>query len=339
MSNAVTIRDVAKRAGVSIATVSRVLNNTSNVKEDKRQRVEEAIRALRFTPNAIARSLHRKKTGGLGVILPYVEGEFFSEFLRSVDQTSQKNGRFLMISSSHRSKDSMVLAMKSMRARVDGLVIMAPEMDEDILEVLVALRIPAVFVNTLTESMPFETINYDNYQGGYLATEHLLKLGHRKIAMLKGPEMSFDANERLRGYREALHAYGIPLRTEWELPGDFSLEAGYEAANTLRSMHCMPTAVFGANDQSLIALTSVLRDSGLSIPKDISFVGFDDIPSARYVSPPLTSIHVPIYEMGSMSIQRIIDLEETEATTFQHTTLEVELVVRESTAPPDPSRA
>lgn len=331
---ATTIRDVAKRAGVSISTVSRVLNNTVPVADDKRRRVEEAAEALGYTPNQVARSLLKKETGGLGVLLPYVSGEFFAEFLNGIDQATQQNGCFLMISASHRSADELKVALQGMHQRVDGLIIMAPAAEAAMLETLLPSATPYLLVNTDVAGLPFDALNFDNCRGGYLATEHLLALGHRRIAMLKGPESAFDARERLRGYHEALRAYGVEPDPALEIPGNFSPEAGFQAAETLLGMVPRPTAVFCANDQSAMTLISALQNRGLTVPEALSVVGFDDIPSARYGSPPLTSVHVPIRELGEQTIERLLEIVRGDdgAEPLQRV-LPVELVVRASTAP------
>ena len=329
-----TIRDVARRAGVSIATVSRVLNATTPVAEDKRRRVVAAAEALGYTPNEVARSLLGKATGGLGVLLPSVSGEFFSEFLNGLDRATHQNGFFLMISTSHRNLDEMSVALKSLHRRVDGLITMAPEGDAAQLRALLPERAPCVLVNTDAEGLACDAFNFDNYRGGFLATEHLLSLGHRRIAMLKGPARAFDARERLRGYRAALRAYGQEPAPELEITGDYTSEAGKRAAETLLAMDPRPTAVFAANDQSALALIGALQNEGLSVPEALSVVGFDDIPSVRYASPPLTSIHVPIRDVAMRAVERLVERVRDRHAVPQQRVLPVELVVRQSTAPP-----
>lgn len=332
MSRTITIRDVARLADVSISTVSRVINTPSKVKPDKRTKVQEAIRTLGFSPNQVARSLLKKETGGLGVILPYVGGEFFSEFLTSIDKAAQEAGKFLLISTSHRNSEGMRNALLNMRSRVDGVMVMASDGTPEILQSLESGSKPVVFVNTNTLNIPgLETINFNNFDGAYKATQHLIQLGHTRIAMLKGPSHSFDACERHRGYRQALIDHGIGVCEDREIPGDFTPEAGYEAARVLIELSPRPTAVFGANDQSTIALMSVLRNLDISIPSDVSVVGFDDIPAAQYAAPPLTSVRVPIWEIGEMAIERLLQLVHEKGSQRQHHSFPVELVEREST--------
>ena len=329
----VTIRDVARRAGVSISTVSRVLNDTCPVHEDKRRRVSEAVAALGYVPNQVARSLQRKETGGLGVLLPYVSGEFFSELLYGIDRTTRRLGFFLMISTSHGSLDEMQAALRGMHQRVDGLLIMAPEGEGAGLGDLLPDETPVVLVNTPANGTAYDALTFDNYRGGFLATSHLIELGHRRIAMLTGPDWAHDARERLRGYRDALAAHGLPRNPDYELDGDFSPEAGHGAAERLLALQPRPTAVFCANDQSALAMTAALRNAGLAVPDDLSLVGFDDIPSARYASPPLSTIRVPIRELGVAAVERLVALVRGVDGAARRDILPVELVVRGSTAP------
>lgn len=328
----VTIRDVARRAGVSISTVSRVLNDTCPVQEDKRRRVREAVKILGYAPNPVARSLLRKETGGLGVLLPYVSGEFFSELLYGIDRTTRQLGFFLMISTSHGSPEELRAALRGMRRRVDGLLIMAPEGEGAVLGDLLPDETPVVLINTPATGTAYDALSFDNYRGGFLATAHLLEQGHRRIAMLKGPAWAHDARERLRGYREALVASGLAPSPEYELAGDYSPEAGHAAAEQVLALQPRPTAVFAANDQSALAMIAALRNAGVAVPGDLSLVGFDDIPSARFASPSLTTVRVPIRELGVAAVQRLVVLLRGHSGPVQQDTLPVELVVRGSTA-------
>ncbi len=324
-----TIRDVAKRAGVSIATVSRVLNNTAQVKDEKRLRVEEAVRALGFVPNQTARSLVQKKTKGVGVLLPSLGGEFFSEFLHGIDEASREYGRFVLISASHGSLEELDLALIGMRQRVDGLIIMSPEIDGSAIRTLIPDDTPTILVNGDERTVPFDTIKFDNRRGAYLATRHLLELGHRTIAVLKGIKLAYDSQERLQGFREALLEYGIQPAPQLELEGHYSPQGGYEACDALLALNPAPSAIFCANDQSAIGLMGALQNAGKKIPGDISVVGFDDIPGARFTSPPLTTVRVGIRQLGILAIKRLIEIDRESSP--EHQVLPVELVIRHST--------
>lgn len=330
-----TIRDVAHASGVSISTVSRVLNNTCAVNEDKRQQVLDAAKALNYSPNPAARSLLGKKTGGIGVLLPFVSGEFFSEFLGGLDQGAQDNNCFLMISTSHRHQDEFRAAMRAMDKRVDGLIIMAPELDAMEAESIPRPDRPVVFVNTEIDQRPFDAINFDNYGGSYAITQHLLDLGHKTIALIKGPADARDARERIRGYRAAMVEAGLWDETNLEFQGGFTQEAGYATAKEIVKKKPRPTAIMGANDYCAIGVLSALHEAGISIPEEVAVTGFDGLPSTQYTSPPLTSVRVPVREIGLMAINRLIermrDVEIAGGTWRE--IVPVELIKRESSSP------
>lgn len=329
---AITIRDVARQARVSVATVSRVLNNTARVNEEKRQRVEKAVLELGFTPNQMARGLVQKKTGGLGVLLPSVGGEFFAEFLKGVDVTARDHGYFLMISAFHGSLAEMEVVLRGMRLWIDGLIVLAPDGGEEAFMQLDFGQNPVIVINGNAATSAYDTVNFDNYRGGFLATQHLLELGHRRIAMLKGPSAIYDAGERLRGYRDALLAHNIEPDERLEMAGDFSSARGYQAAEELLAMDAKPTAVFCVNDQSAIGLMAALLEAGIQVPKDISIVGFDGIPATQYSSPSLTTVRAGIRQLGIRTIERFLEITQEEQSDPRHIVLPAELAIRQSTA-------
>ena len=329
---AATIHDVAELAGVSISTVSRVLNKSARVNDDKRKRVEKAAEQLGYQPNPLARGLLKKKTGGIGVLLPFVSGEFFSNFLRGIDLRTQEEGLFLMISTSHRKTAGMQKGIRSFQQRVDGLILMATEFEQAHIRSLVDADMPIVLVNSEVQDLELDVINFDNYDGGYKATEHLIKSGHQRIATLKGPDRAYDARERLRGYRDALRAHGMATKQEWEIQADFSYEGGWHAAEQFSQLNPLPTAVFGGNDDSALAFMAAMQSKGFDIPKDIAIVGFDDISSTQYNSPPLSSIHVPVREMGMAALDLLLARIRGKNTERVQTLLPVHLNARGSSS-------
>ncbi len=336
---AITIRDVAAYAGVSISTVSRVLNDTCAVRPDKRKRVEEAVATLGYTPNPAARSLLKRETGGLGILLPFIGGEFFSEFLESIDLVARKHGFFLMISTSHRNEEEFKAVLRSMYRRVDGLLVMAPEMVTRDLFNLAWKAGPTVFVNTNVDMPNAQVFNFDNFGGIYTMTRHLLELGHRRLAFIKGPEAAYDAHERLEGFRAAVAEY--PDVTAYELLArpekdhdSYSQEAGYLAGCQALGLAERPTAIVGANDQTAIGAIRALSKAGVRVPEECSVTGFDDVPSARYTTPPLTTVHVPLREVGRRAIEALIGQIRGLPSTGTPGLITVEPVLRQSTAPP-----
>lgn len=299
----VTIRDVAERAKVSISTVSRVLNDTCNVHEDKRIRVLEAAAELGYTPNPAAQSLHSMKTGAIGILLPYVSGEFFAELLNGIDAAAQEGGRLLLISTSHNSEDELEAALRGMYRRVDGILVMAPVTTADAVLKRAPHDIPVVFMNTRTERSDIPLITFDNYSGMRSMTEHLIARGHTRIGFITGPATAFDAQERFRGYREALKAAGIAFSEDLVVDGQYTQRAGYDGTKHLLRLETRPTAIMTSNDDAALGAMSALREAQLRIPEDVALCGFDDIPSAAFTVPSLTTVHVPVRELGKQSVE------------------------------------
>jgi len=329
----VTIRDVARQAGVSISTVSRVLNDTCPVREDKRRSVIEASRLLGYRPNPAARSLLGKKVGGLGVLLPYVSGEFFTELLHGLDVAAQESKFFLVISTSHGVVDEFKAAIQAMHKRVDGMIVMAPELAADDMASIAKSGTPVSFVNTYVDGLDADVFNFDNYGGAFAVTQHLTALGHRRIAIIKGPSGAGDARERLRGYRAAMAEAGVSDTRRLEFDGDYTQAAGFAAAELIVQTAPRPTAIVAANDYCAAGAISALNDAGLAIPDEVAVTGFDDVPSSQYTLPPLTTVRVPIREFGYQVFRRLVarlegQVEEDE---FRQQVLPVELVVRGST--------
>jgi LacI family transcriptional regulator len=303
----VTIKDVAREAGVSIATVSRVLNNSGPVREETRRRIAEVARRLRYVPDGAARSLITRRTNTLGVLLPDLYGEFFSEVIRGVDRAARLNAYHLLVSCSHDDRAEIEAAVRAMRGRVDGLVVMSPDVDAAALAANLPEGLPVVLLNSAVEGGAYDSLAVDNYGGAYAMVRHLAGRGHRRIASITGSERNHDARERLRGYRAALRDAGLERRPEWELAGDFTESSGFEAARRLLELEPRPTAVFAANDSMAIGAICALRQGGLRVPQDVAVAGFDDIPIARYVDPPLTTVHVSISELGARAVERLLE--------------------------------
>lgn len=301
-----TIRDVARAASVSVATVSRALNDSGPVHDDTRQRVYDAAENLRFTPHGAARSLITSRTSTLGVLLPDLYGEFFSEIIRGIDRGAQRAGYQLLLSSARNARDEIHGAFRAMYGRVDGLILMAP--DVELAEMFAERRdgTPIVFINSPVTSEDARLITIDNHGGAYQMVTHLLQKGHERIAIIQGAGRNHDAAERLRGYRDALDHNGVARDAKWELHGDFSEAAGYRAARAMLKLEPRPTAVFAANDAMAIGALSALREEGVVVPHDVAVAGFDDIPIARYVSPPLSSVHVPIAQLGERAMELLL---------------------------------
>ncbi len=328
--------DVARKAGVSVATVSRCFNDSGPVGEQTRLRIERVAEELRFVPNRAAQSLRAVRTHTLGVVVPDLHGAFFSELLRGLDQAARAHRYHLLVAGSHGSKDEIRAALRSMSGRVDGLVVMNPDVSAFTIEANLPPRLPVVLLGERDRpaSENLDTLGIDNAAGAAAMTRHLLGLGHQRIAHLAGTASNHDAAERLRAYRETMAAAGLST-DGLVFEGDFTEEAGYRAGERLAGLDARPTAVFAANDAMAVGAISALRAHGLRIPNDVAVGGFDDIPLARYLSPPLTSVHVPIDELGARAVERLgVAIEADTPLPSRQVTLPTTLVVRASCGAP-----
>jgi len=330
-----TIRDVARAAGVSVATVSRALNGADNVLPDTKQRILDAARALRFTPSGAARSLITRRTDTIGALLPDLHGEYFSEFIRGIDQAARARGLHLLVSSSHGNADEAAAALRAMNGRVDGLLVMSPHADADFLSHNLPANLPAVMVNTHIDLPGHAAFVVDNFGGARTMTRHLASAGRKRIAFIGGPEGNHESQERLRGYRDGLRTGAREMVFE----GDFTQESGWSAGRRIAQSKPRPDAVFAANDMMAIGCLAALGEAGLRVPDDVALAGFDDIPIARYVAPSLTTIRVPISGLGTAALDALCKAVETpQAKASRTTVLPVELVVRNSCGAGPPAR-
>jgi LacI family transcriptional regulator len=327
-----TIKDVAGKAGVSIATVSRALNGSPLVTDETRGKIIKLANELKYTPNMMARGLMLKKSETIGVILPDLHGDFFSEVMKGIDEIARENGYHILVSSSHSDKTEIESMLKVMRSgRVDGLIIMSPHLDSTSLNDYITDDLPVVLLNCSIGEKANESIIIDNFNGAKEMVRHLIKHGHKRIAIIKGEENNFDAEERLKGYRSALYDAGLELNPKLELPGNFNEETGYTAMKKILNLKPRPTAVFASNDAMAIGAISAIQGKGLRIPEDIAIGGFDDVPITKYLKPSLSSVHVPIYDLGTNAASKLIRLIKNENNIPEEKiVLRTTLIVRES---------
>lgn len=322
-----TIRDVARVAGVSVATVSRALNGANNVLPGTKARILEAAAELRFAPSGAARSLITRRTDTIGALLPDLHGEYFSELIRGVDQAAQARGLHLLVSSSHGDAQAAATALRAMNGRVDGLIVMSPHADADLLQRNLPVSLPAVLLNSGIELPDLPNFDVDNFGGALSMTRHLVERGARRIAFIGGPSANHEARERLRGYQAALPPGAEYLVFE----GDFGEESGRAAGARIARSQVRPDAVFAANDMMAIGCLGALLDAGLRVPEDLLLAGFDDIPTARYVAPALSTVRVGIAELGRRALEGLVGSIETPAPgSARHETIPTQLVIRRS---------
>jgi LacI family transcriptional regulator len=302
-----TIRDVARECDVSIATVSRVFNDSPLVSETTRQRVVAAASRIGYWPNGIARSLITSRTHALGVLLPDLHGEFFSELLHGIDLAARVRGYHLLVSRFGARREELVGALRTMRGRVEGVIVMAPDLEPLPWMQQGSGDVPAVLVNPDPGLTGVRGISIANAEGAATMVRHLLSLGHRRIATVAGPAHNVDARQRLEGWRAALAASSITPDESSSYSGDFGEASGYEAMRSLMANHPRPDAVFFANDNMAIGALGALQERGVRVPEEVAIAGFDDIPMARYVTPPLTTVRVDKMRLGRRAVEMVLE--------------------------------
>jgi LacI family transcriptional regulator len=342
----VTIREVARAAGVSVATVSRVVNGTAVVKDNTRFRVEAEVTRLRYSPHAAARSLITNRTNTIGVVLPDIWGEYFSEVIRGIDLSARQAGYHVLVSSSHSDVAETREVLRTMHGRVDGVIVMSPHASPRELEGCLPPSLPVVFLNSAPGGPSQAALNVDNRGGARAMVAHLIGLGHRRLAFVTGPASNFDAAERRRGCRDALRSARLAADAWTEIEGDFGEESGQTAGEVILRISPRPTAIFAANDSMAIGVLFALRRAGVGVPGEIAVAGFDDIPIARFASPPLSTVRHDIRILGERALGRLLVGISGEGPSHAvREVLPIRLVLRESTgdleleSPTGPPRA
>ncbi|HEX7384746.1 MAG TPA: LacI family DNA-binding transcriptional regulator [Burkholderiaceae bacterium] len=328
---AATIRDVAREAGVAVSTVSRALNGSANIAEATRARVLAAAAALRFTPSSAARSLITGRTHAVGVVLPALYGEYFSELIRGIDGAARERGLHLLLSSWHGEAAQAAAALRALHGRVDGVLLMSLHADARsayaALLADVSPELPTVLLGSRPRVGPHASFTLDNFGGARAMTRHLLGAGRRRVAFVAGPADNHEAAERLRGYRAALAEANA---RECVLEGDFGEASGREAGRRIAAMARRPDAVFAASDMMAIGVLGALADAGLRVPADVALAGFDDSALARHVRPALTTVRVHVAELGALALARLADEIGGPRRKPVHRTVAAEIVVRAS---------
>jgi LacI family transcriptional regulator len=332
----ITIREVADLAGVSIATVSRVVNGRADVSDETRRVVQEVIREHGYSANRNARGLSAGRTGLVGVLVPLVYPAYFASILSGVAEALHEHDLRLVLSpTGHEHDREVTLLDRLMHGMTDGALIILPEESSEELERLLEDGYRFVVLDPL---MPLDdripSVSAAHTSGADQAMQHLLDLGHRRIAQITGPRGWVATEDRRRGYHAALAAAGIPLDPALEVEAEPEIASGGEAANVLLSLPDPPTAIFAFNDNIAIGAVQAAHARGLRVPEDLSVVGFDDVEHATIVSPALTTVRQPLAEMGRTAVSLLMRLLERQRFETLHVELATRLVVRESTAPP-----
>lgn len=330
----VTIREVAERAGVSVATVSRTIHDPEAVRPAKRERVRAAIEQLGYAPNAIARQLRQPKADAIIVIVPEIANPFYSGIIQSIENVAHELGYRVLIGETQGRQDRLDSYADMVLTRAaNGLILLGsllPSVVRDSVAAGQPIPLPLVLACERSDGLDCPKVLIDNVAAAREGVRHLTRQGRRRIATIAGPRANPLSQDRLLGYRAALGEAGLHCSTGREAEGDFSIASGYRAMQKLLTEPEMPDAVFCANDEMAIGAAQAIRERGLAIPRDIAIVGFDDLRFGEYAVPPLTTIRQPTADLGAVAVRKMDDLLHHRAMASRVTILPFELLVRAS---------
>lgn len=333
----VTITDVAREAGVSVSTVSHVVNGTRFVKAETRDRVRAAIERLDYTPSSSAQSLKKNVTHTIGLIVTSSTNPYFAEVVARLEAELYAAGFNLMLCNSGRDIDKQRSYIRTLKGRrIDGLLVLESVLSEAYLELLASCSFPVVVLDADTPGLA--SVSDDSELGGYLATSHLIEQGHRAIGCIAGPEQHHQSRRRFRGFRRALDEAGLPLEPGWVHVGNMDIESGEAAVRRLCGGPQRPTALFAFNDFSALGAISQATRQGLQVPDDLSVIGYDDIEIARLFTPALTTVRQQAGTLCREASRLLISAIADKATSVEHLKVAPELVVRDSVRRLGPSR-
>lgn len=327
----VTIFDVADLAGVSYTTVSRVINNKEHVSPEKRGRVLQAMAQLGYVTNLQARSLAGGSSHVIGLLVNYLGSGYAAEIMRGIDEALQENQYDLLLYSAHthKTRESAYVA-KLTRHLADGLLLILPQNAQSYLDALQQRHFPYVVIDYLSDEQNVPSVVATNYQGAYDATTYLLQLGHRRIGFITGDMKTGSARLRLAGHTSALNDHGIFADPQLIREGLFFQPQGYQCTHELLALPDPPTAIFASNDTMAFGVMEAARERGLRLPDDLSIIGFDDIPQASHVHPPLTTVRQPLRDMGRRAALLLLHSIAHPEAEIERIELPTELIVRNS---------
>ncbi|ENO8414995.1 LacI family DNA-binding transcriptional regulator [Vibrio mimicus] len=328
-----TINDVCKLAGVSKATVSRVLNETGQVKAQTREAVLAAMQQLGYQPNSLAQALATNTTNSIGLVLPHFESSYFGTILFEAEQGAQKAGKKLLVVNSKNSEQGEKEAVAMLAAqRCDAILLYSRHLSEaQLLEVQQQYQPPLVILNRRLSHPQLHSFGLDQTQIAQLAMQHLLKLGHRHIACITSPLGSETGKIRHQVYQQALDEQGIKLDLSWTVEGDNTLLGGYQAMQQLLKRGISITAVFACNDDMALGAMRAMHEQGISVPKQISLMGIDNEPAAAFAIPSLSSVSLPIGDLTQQAVALAVQIANKQPQSAQHRLYQGELIIREST--------
>ncbi len=317
---AAKISDVAKLAGVSTATVSRIINNLSGFSEETRIRVEDAIRELGYKPNAVARGLVSSRTHTIGVLLPCLSSRYSSQLIHGIETEAHKRGYSVIICNTDRNGERTLEYLRILsEKRVEGIIFASEWVKEEYGRYMLDLSIPVVLISTYSDHFPFPFVRVDDKQAAYTSCKYLLDKGHRKIGFISGsPEDPIAGAPRIEGYKKALAEYGLSYDDELLSFGDFHFESGIAGMKALWTREKGITAVFASSDEMALGALTFLHGKGVKIPEDISVMGYDDTLDAVMAVPSLTTLHQPVEEMGGKAMGLLLEGDNSSSIIMRH---------------------
>jgi DNA-binding LacI/PurR family transcriptional regulator len=305
----VSIKDIAKAAGVSHSTVSRALADSPLVAEETKRRVRRLAKEMGYSPSAIARGLVTKRTYTVGLVVTTIADPFVAEVVGGIEETALDNGYSVILCDSNAEPQREITAVRTLREkRVDGIIVTASRVGNLYLPLLEEVEVPIVLVNNQQEGRYVYSVATDNVHGGEMAINHLLELGHRRIGYIAVPEKTSSSLERLKGYKRALQAHEIEVTDSLISSGNGWPDGGESGMRQLLALSSPPTAVFCYNDMTAVGAIAEAKRMGFRVPQDISVVGFDDIAFAAYLDPPLTTVAQRKYDMGQIAMEMLLDI-------------------------------
>lgn len=325
-----TIYTVAQKAGVSIATVSRVLSNSNKVRPETRDKILSTMEELGYQPNIAARKLAYQSIDTIALIFPDISGPYYSMVINGVDQEASRHDYNLLIYGTHTKTASTRRFLQILASKVDGFIVMTRTLEERHLHQLHRQGIPFILLGHQHESIECDSVMVDNRAGAYNAVLHLVGHGHRRIAYIGGPEDSSATRERYEGYKAAMEKAGLSIDDNLVTSGRFVYEGGRIAAEKLFSLAERPTAIFAANDEMAAGVLDVAHDMGIKVPGQLAVIGFDDIQTSAYTHPPLTTIRQPMKRLGEVAAELLLYRLNDPDAPIRHEVFSSQLVIRQS---------
>jgi LacI family transcriptional regulator len=330
-----SIKDIAKKANVSVSTVSRVLNNSKYVSDDLRERVLKAVEDFGYKPNLVARGLVKKRTNLIGVLIPRLANNFFAEIIEGIENLAHLYGYNILLSTSNNDVHKEIeLLNVFVERQLDGIIFSVTEFTEKHQKFFDGQTVPTVFIGQEIEHGTYPYVTIDNVMASYEATKYLIKLKHQRIAIIAGPKNDLATGvDRLQGFLNAMKEEGLPIEPKWQVHKHHTIENGYLAASQIMAHKEKPTAIFACSDLLALGAINYLTEHGYSVPGDISVMGFDDINLASIFQPKLTTVKQFPMDIGSISTRLLIDLMEKGQVSDRRNLVPYRVVVRESTKP------